>query len=85
MTALQDWLSFRPGDEGMRDGLRDGLKDMMFRPLRAVLSVVEDFDDAVDGALERFTAHTGPQCEAPVVPDYLPDNVILMRPGLERC
>ena len=78
MTALQDWLGFRPGD----DGMKDGLKDMVFRPLRAVLSVVEDFDDAVDGALDRLTTHTAPQCERP---DYIPDNVVLMRPGLERC
>ena len=41
MTALQDWLSFRPVEEQLRDGLREAV----FRPLRAVLSVVEDFDD----------------------------------------
>jgi hypothetical protein len=42
MTALQDWLSFRPVEEGFKDGLRE----VVFRPLRAVLSVVEDFDAA---------------------------------------
>lgn len=62
MTALQDWLSFRPVEEGIKDGLRE----VVFRPLRAVLSVVEDFD---------------PQDDAP---DYR-DNVVWMRPGLERC
>ena len=41
MTALQDWLSFRPVEEQLKDGLRE----VVFRPLRAVLSVVEDFDD----------------------------------------
>ncbi|MDR3664574.1 MAG: hypothetical protein P4L86_30020 [Mycobacterium sp.] len=76
MTALQDWLSFRP--------VEDGFKDMMFRPLRAVLSVVEDFDEAVDGALERIAAHTNGRTVEPT-PDHVPDNVVLMRPGLERC
>jgi len=57
MTALQDWLSFRP--------VEDGIKDMVFRrPLRAVLSVVEEFDEAVDGALERLAAHAnGPHIQ----------------------
>ncbi|MUL74900.1 hypothetical protein [Mycolicibacterium sp. CBMA 226] len=81
MTALQDWLSFRPSE--------DDIKDMVFRrPLRAVLSVVEDFDEAVDVALERLAAHAnGPQpVPAPApTPAYVPDNVVLMRPGLERC
>ncbi|MGB8406356.1 MAG: hypothetical protein WCE30_20045 [Mycobacterium sp.] len=36
MTALQDWLSFRPVEES--------IKDMVFRPLRAVLSVVDEID-----------------------------------------
>ena len=40
MTALQDWLNFRPVEEGIKDGLRE----VVFRPLRAVLSVVEDFE-----------------------------------------
>jgi oligoribonuclease (3'-5' exoribonuclease) len=31
MTALQDWLSFRPVDQST-------IKNMVFRPLRAVLS-----------------------------------------------
>ena len=31
MTALQDWLSFRPVDQS-------AIIDMVFRPLRAVLS-----------------------------------------------
>jgi hypothetical protein len=31
MTALQDWLSFRPIDQ-------NAIIDMVFRPLRAVLS-----------------------------------------------
>lgn len=31
MTALQDWLSFRPVDQSM-------IKEMVCRPLRAVLS-----------------------------------------------
>jgi hypothetical protein len=44
MTALQDWLSFRPVEEGIRDGLRE----VVFRPLRAVLSVVEDFEGSHD-------------------------------------
>ena len=81
MTALQDWLSFRPGD--------DGIKDMMFRrPLRAVLSVVEEVDEAVDVALERLAAHAnGSHLEpaAAPTPAYMPANVVLMRPGLERC
>ncbi|MHA7663894.1 hypothetical protein [Mycolicibacterium sp. HS_4_1] len=79
MTALQDWLSFRP--------VEDGIKDMMFRrPLRAVLSVVEDFDEAVDVALERLAAHANvPQPAQEPTPAYIPDNVVLMRPGLERC
>lgn len=59
MTALQDWLSFRPVEEG--------IKDMVFRPLRAVLSVVEDLEDVRN------------------VQPGLPDNVVLMRPGQERC
>ena len=63
MTALQDWLSFRPVEEGLKDSLRE----VVFRPLRAVLSVVEDLDDR--------------QPEVPVAGD----NVVLMRPGLERC
>ena len=65
MTALQDWLSFRPVEEGFRDGLRE----VVFRPLRAVLSVVEDFD---------------PQDPAPQVVGYR-DHVVWMRPGVERC
>ena len=81
MTALQDWLSFRP--------VEDGIKDMVFRrPLRAVLSVVEEFDDAVDGALERLAAHANGFSQEPApapTPSYIPDNVVLMRPGLERC
>lgn len=81
MTALQDWLSFRPGE--------DGIKDMVFRrPLRAVLSVVEDFDEAVDVALERLAAHANGHQPVPApapTPAYVPDNVVLMRPGLERC
>jgi len=81
MTALQDWLSFRPSD--------DGIKDMMFRrPLRAVLSVVEEFDEAVDVALERLAAHANGSHPAPApapTPAYIPANVVLMRPGLERC
>ena len=81
MTALQDWLSFRPGD--------DGIKDMMFRrPLRAVLSVVEEFDEAVDVALVRLAAHANGSHPAPApapTPAYMPANVVLMRPGLERC
>ncbi|BBZ53996.1 hypothetical protein [Mycolicibacterium phocaicum] len=81
MTALQDWLSFRPSD--------DGIKDMMFRrPLRAVLSVVEEFDEAVDVALERLAAHANGSHSAPApapTPAYIPANVVLMRPGLERC
>lgn len=81
MTALQDWLSFRPSD--------DGIKDMMFRrPLRAVLSVVEEFDEAVDVALERLAAHANGSHSAPApapAPAYIPANVVLMRPGLERC
>jgi hypothetical protein len=79
MTALQDWLSFRP--------VEDGIKDMVFRrPLRAVLSVVEEFDEAVDGALERLAAHAnGPHPAAAPTPAYIPDNVVLMRPGVERC
>ncbi|CAM5719963.1 hypothetical protein MAUB1S_00705 [Mycolicibacterium aubagnense] len=80
MTALQDWLSFRP--------VEDGIKDMVFRPLRAVLSVVEDFDDAVDVALERLAAHANGFHSEPApapTPAYIPDNVVLMRPGLERC
>ena len=64
MTALQDWLSFRPSVE---EQLRDGLREAVFRPLRAVLSVVEDFDDSRDHE-----------------PRYR-DNVVWMRPGLERC
>ena len=63
MTALQDWLSFRPVEEQLRDGLREAV----FRPLRAVLSVVEDFDDSRD-------PQTG-----------VGDNVVWMRPGVERC
>ncbi|MUL63235.1 hypothetical protein BOO86_02050 [Mycobacterium sp. CBMA 234] len=81
MTALQDWLSFRPVEDG-------SIKDMMFRPLRAVLSVVEDFDDAVDVALERLAAHANGHHLYPAsapTPAYIPDNVVLMRPGLERC
>ncbi|GAB7070668.1 hypothetical protein H7J06_24315 [Mycobacterium hodleri] len=31
MTALQDWLSFRPADQ-------NSIVDVVFRPLRAVLS-----------------------------------------------
>jgi hypothetical protein len=31
MTALQDWLSFRPVDQG-------AIMDVVFRPLRAVLN-----------------------------------------------
>jgi hypothetical protein len=31
MTALQDWLSFRPVDQST-------IKEMVFRPLRAVLN-----------------------------------------------
>ncbi|MUL48066.1 hypothetical protein FZI85_02835 [Mycobacterium sp. CBMA293] len=80
MTALQDWLNFRP--------VEDGIKDMMFRPLRAVLSVVEDFDDAVDVALERLAAHANGHQQYPEpepTQAYIPDNVVLMRPGLERC
>jgi len=81
MTALQDWLSFRP--------VEDGIKDMVFRrPLRAVLSVVEEFDEAVDGALERLAAHANGPHAAPAAapaPAYIPDNVVLMRPGIERC
>lgn len=80
MTALQDWLNFRP--------VEDGIKDMMFRPLRAVLSVVEDFDDAVDGALERLAAHANGFHPGPAPAPtraHIPDNVVLMRPGLERC
>ncbi|MGX9672331.1 hypothetical protein [Mycobacterium sp. HM-7] len=81
MTALQDWLSFRPSE--------DGIRDMMFRrPLRAVLSVVEEFDEAVDGALERLAAHANglhPEPAAAPTPAYIPDNVVLMRPGIERC
>jgi len=34
MTALQDWLSFRPADP-------NSLVDVVFRPLRAVLSVTD--------------------------------------------
>ncbi|MCV7422921.1 hypothetical protein H7K45_20425 [Mycobacterium yunnanensis] len=34
MTALQDWLSFRPADQ-------NAIVDMVFRPLRAVLNVSE--------------------------------------------
>jgi len=34
MTALQDWLSFRPADQ-------NAIVDMVFRPLRAVLNVPE--------------------------------------------
>lgn len=81
MTALQDWLSFRPSE--------DGIRDMMFRrPLRAVLSVVEEFDEAVDVALERLAAHANGSHPDPAptpTPAYIPDNVVLMRPGVERC
>ncbi len=79
MTALQDWLSFRP--------VEDGIKDMVFRrPLRAVLSVVEEFDDAVDGALERLAAHANGFNQDPApTPAFMRDNVVLMRPGIERC
>jgi len=63
MTALQDWLSFRPVEEQLRDGLREAV----FRPLRAVLSVVEDFDDSRQ---PEPAFH---------------DNVVWMRPGVERC
>ncbi|KAB7758442.1 MULTISPECIES: hypothetical protein [Mycobacteriaceae] len=79
MTALQDWLSFRPSE--------DGIRDMMFRrPLRAVLSVVEEFDEAVDVALERLAAHAnGSHPDPAPTPAYIPDNVVLMRPGIERC
>lgn len=38
MTALQDWLSFRPVDQG-------AIVDMVFRPLRAVLGT-QDADEA---------------------------------------
>lgn len=34
MTALQDWLSFRPADQNV-------IRDMVCRPLRAVLSSPE--------------------------------------------
>jgi hypothetical protein len=34
MTALQDWLSFRPVDQS-------AIKEMVWRPLRAVLSTPE--------------------------------------------
>jgi len=34
MTALQDWLSFRPVDQS-------AIKEMVFWPLRAVLSTPE--------------------------------------------
>lgn len=34
MTALQDWLSFRPIDQS-------AIIDMVFRPLRAVLNTAE--------------------------------------------
>ncbi len=34
MTALQDWLSFRPADQSV-------IRDMVCRPLRAVLSSPE--------------------------------------------
>lgn len=81
MTALQDWLSFRP--------VEDGIKDMVFRrPLRAVLSVVEDFDDAMDVAMERLAAHANGTATDPVpapAPAFMRDNVVLMRPGIERC
>ena len=68
MTALQDWLSFRPVEEGIKDGLRE----VVFRPLRAVLSVVEDFDP------QDTAVH------APETAGYR-DNVVWMRPGVERC
>lgn len=34
MTALQDWLSFRPADQSV-------IRDMVIRPLRAVLGTPE--------------------------------------------
>jgi hypothetical protein len=41
MTALQDWLSFRPVDQSV-------VKEMVCRPLRAVLGTL----DAADGVEE---------------------------------
>ncbi|MDX1890942.1 hypothetical protein [Mycolicibacterium sp. 050158] len=39
MTALQDWLSFRPIDQST-------IKELVCRPLRAVLSTSDVQDDA---------------------------------------
>lgn len=40
MTALQDWLSFRPVDQSV-------IKDFVFRPLRLVRST-PDVEDAAE-------------------------------------
>jgi hypothetical protein len=45
MTALQDWLSFRPVDQS-------AIKEMVFRPLRAVLSTPEAAESAELKVLE---------------------------------
>lgn len=46
MTALQDWLSFRPIDQS-------AIREMVCRPLRAVLSTVDVAEDGEEPKLLR--------------------------------